>query len=147
MDLIGFDVGIDYVSPAPQFMGTCGLHHSSSPAYSSWLCIIALCSSINTTTFFSLCVRCYPVKDLKDYTILLAQFSTITGDHRLRILTRSSNPRRDTPLKANKFAHVYIHSVYSQLTFLSTLSSPLPRTLPVPASQIQVPCQSSNVNA
>jgi hypothetical protein len=26
--------------------------------------IIALCSSINTTTFFSLCVRCCPVKDL-----------------------------------------------------------------------------------
>jgi hypothetical protein len=55
------------VSPAPQFMGTCTaslMSHFVTCLLISVVYIIALCSSINTTTFFSLYVRCCPVLDL-----------------------------------------------------------------------------------
>jgi hypothetical protein len=55
------------VSPAPQFMGTCTaslMSHFVTCLLILVVYIIALCSSINTTTFFSLYVRCCPVLDL-----------------------------------------------------------------------------------
>jgi hypothetical protein len=51
---------ITRVSPAPQFMGTCTaslMSHFVTCLLISVVYIIALCSSINTTTFFSLYVR------------------------------------------------------------------------------------------
>jgi hypothetical protein len=57
------------VSPAPQFMGTCTaslMSHFVTCLLISVVYIIALCSSINTTTFFSLYVRCCPVLDLTE---------------------------------------------------------------------------------
>jgi hypothetical protein len=58
---------IALVSPAPQFMGTCTaslMSHFVTCLLILVVYIIALCSSINTTTFFSLYVRCCPVLDL-----------------------------------------------------------------------------------
>jgi hypothetical protein len=55
------------VSPAPQFMGTCTaplMSHFVTCLLISVVYIIALCSFINTTTFFSLYVHCCPVLDL-----------------------------------------------------------------------------------
>jgi hypothetical protein len=55
------------VSPAPQFMGTCTaslMSHFVTCLLISVVYIIALCSSINTTIFFSLYVHCCPVLDL-----------------------------------------------------------------------------------
>jgi hypothetical protein len=58
---------IALVSPAPQFMGTCTaslMSHFVTCLLIFVVYIIALCSSINTTTFFSLYVRGCPVLDL-----------------------------------------------------------------------------------
>jgi hypothetical protein len=55
------------VSPAPQFMGTCTaslMSHFVTCLLILVVYIIALCSSINRTTFFSLYVHCCPVLDL-----------------------------------------------------------------------------------